>query len=218
MFKLNLFLNIIIIIGLFILDGITGNLLGIFCVIFILLLPKIRGLLLNKDINSSIMYEIFEFILNIYLLFVINRALFDSSINFNNFGVFTYSYTVVRLILVIIILILANLLLVKNNKKEKIVINDLSFGYIILFTSIFGVYFAIKSHPYFGTIISTILCCINVYFCYKLIDELKYGESGLYYSLIISILSLLLGNEILILSFIKIFFTAYCKDKRLFYK
>lgn len=55
-------------------------------------------------------------------------------------------------------------------------------------------------------------------FCYKLIDELKYGESGLYYSLIISILSILLGNEILILSFIKIFFTAYCKDKRLFYK
>lgn len=218
LFKLNLFLNIIIIIGLFILDGLTSNVLGMFCVILILLLPKIRGLLLNKYINSNIIYEIAEFMLNIYLLIVIARALFDISISFNNFEVFTYSYMIIRIIIAIIIILLLNLTLIKNSTKQKLVINNFNFGYIVLFTSIFGIYFALKYQSNFNTFVSIILCCMNVYFCYKLIDELKYGKSGLYYSLLISILSIFLGNEILILSFVKIFYNTYYNDKNLFYK
>ena len=124
---------------------------------------------------------------------------------------------VIRLIITIIILTILNLI-TKEYKKEKINIDELNFGYITLFTSILGVYFAMKNQPYFNTIASIIICALNIYFCYKLIDELKYNKSGLYYSLIIAILSILLGNEILILSFTRIFYISYYKDKRLFYK
>lgn len=218
MFKINLFLNIIIIIAIFILDGITSNLLGIFGVIFVLLLPKIRGFLFNKSINSSKMYEMLEFLLNSYSLFVVARALFDSSINFNNFQVFTYSYIIIRLIVIILILILTNLIMMKNTKGEKIVINNVGFKYIILFISIFSSYFSLKYQTYFNTIISAVLCCLNIYFSCKLTCKLKNDINELHYYIIITVLSILLGNEMMILIIMNFVFTVYYKDKQLFYK
>ena len=132
--KFNLILNFIVVIGLFIVDGFTGSILGLFSVTLLLLFPKIRGILLDKDINSNLMYEILEFLINLYLLVIIGRALFEHSLNFNDFKVFTYSYMIVRLLLINLILLLLNLLLFKsNNIKKKIIIDDINFSYIFLF-------------------------------------------------------------------------------------
>ena len=93
-----------------------------------------------------------------------------------------------------------NLLLFKsNNKKKKIVIDGFNFSYVVLFTSIFGMYFSLTKYSNFNMIVKIILCGLNIYFCFKLINELKYDRSGLYFSLIIAILGILLSNEILIL-------------------
>lgn len=217
--KLNLILNFIIVIGLFIIDGLTGSILGLFSVTLLLLFPKIRGILLDKDINSNLMYEVLEFLVNLYLLVIIGRALFDHSLNFNDFKVFTYSYMIVRLLLINLILLLLNLLLFKsNNKKKKIIIDDLNFSYIVLFAVIFGMYFSITKYSNFSTIVKIILCGLSVYFCFKLIDELKHNKSGMYFALIIAILGILLSNELLILAFIRIFTVTYKRDKIVFNK
>ncbi len=217
--KFNLILNFIVVIGLFIIDGLTGSILGLFSVTLLLLLPKIRGILLDKEINSNFMYEILEFLINIYLIFIILRALFDNSLNFNNFNVFTYNYMVIRLLLINLILLLLNLLLVKsNNKKKKIVIDELNFSYTVLFFSIFGMYFSLTKYSNFSTIVKIILCGLSVYFCFKLINDLKHKESGLYFALMIAILGVLLSNELLILAFIRTFAVTYNRDKVVFNK
>ena len=215
--KLNLILNFIIVIGLFIIDGLTGSILGLFSVTLFLLFPKIRGIVLDKDINSNLMYEILEFFLNLYLLVIIIRALFDHSLNFNDFQVFTYSYMIIRLLLINLILLLLNLLLVKsNNKKKKIDIDDLNFSYIVLFTAIFGMYFSITKYSNLSEIVKMILCGLSIYFSFKLIDDLKHNQSGLYISLMIAILGILLSNELLVLAFIRIFTVTYKRDKIVF--
>ena len=201
MFKINLLLNIIIVIGLFVIDGITSNILGIFNLILIFLLPKMRSILLNKKIYSDISYEILELLINCYLIIIIIRSLFDNSINFNNFEVFTYSYTIIRILIVIIILVLFNLIKQKNKYIKKIYIDDYNFGYIVLFIVIFSSYFAIN------------FCGLNIYFCFKLIIDFNYKQSGLFYSIIISILSIILGNELLILLTIRTFLVTLDKDK-----
>ena len=219
MYKVNFILNFIIVIGLFVIDGITDNVLGLFAVTLFLLFPKIRGILLNKEINSNLMYEMVEFLINLYLLVIIGRALFDHSINFNDFTTFTYSYMIIRLLLINLIILLLNLLLFKsNNKKKKIVIDGFNFSYVVLFTSIFGMYFSLTKYSNFNMIVKIILCGLNIYFCFKLINELKYDRSGLYFSLIIAILGILLSNEILILVFIKFFSLTYNRDKIVFNK
>ena len=219
MYKINLFLNFIVIIGLFIVDGITGSILGLFSVTIFLLFPKIRGILLDKEINSNLMYEFLEFLVNLYLLIIVGRSLFDHSINFDNFKVFTYSYMIIRLLLINFILLLLNLLLVKsNNKKKKIAIDDFNFSYAVLFVSIFGIYFSLTKYSNFSTIVKIIFCGLSIYFCFKLIDELKYGRSGLYFALMIAILGVILSNELLILTFIRFFAVTYNRDKVVFNK
>ncbi len=213
MFKINLLLNIIIVIGLFVIDGITSNILGIFNLILIFLLPKMRSILLNKKIYSDISYEILELLINCYLIIIIIRSLFDNSINFNNFEVFTYSYTIIRILIVIIILVLFNLIKQKNKYIKKIYIDDYNFGYIVLFIAIFSSYFAIKYQQNLNTITSIIFCGLNIYFCFKLIIDFNYKQSGLFYSIIISILSIILGNELLILLTIRTFLVTLDKDK-----
>lgn len=217
--KFNLILNFIVVIGLFIVDGFTGSILGLFSVTLLLLFPKIRGILLDKDINSNLMYEILEFLINLYLLVIIGRALFEHSLNFNDFKVFTYSYMIVRLLLINLILLLLNLLLFKsNNIKKKIIIDDLNFSYIFLFFAIFGMYFSLTKYSNFSTIVKIILCGLSVYFCFTLINELKHKESGLYFALMIAILGVLLSNELLILAFIRTFAVTYNRDKIVFNK
>lgn len=217
--KFNLILNFIVVIGLFIVDGFTGSILGLFSVTLLLLFPKIRGILLDKDINSNLMYEILEFLINLYLLVIIGRALFEHSLNFNDFKVFTYSYMIVRLLLINLILLLLNLLLFKsNNIKKKIIIDDINFSYIVLFFAIFGMYFSLTKYSNFSTIVKIILCGLSVYFCFKLINELKHKESGLYFALMIAILGVLLSNELLILAFIRTFAVTYNRDKIVFNK
>ena len=217
--KFNLILNFIVVIGLFIVDGFTGSILGLFSVTLLLLFPKIRGILLDKDINSNLMYEILEFLINLYLLVIIGRALFEHSLNFNDFKVFTYSYMIVRLLLINLILLLLNLLLFKsNNIKKKIIIDDLNFSYIVLFFAIFGMYFSLTKYSNFSTIVKIILCGLSVYFCFTLINELKHKESGLYFALMIAILGVLLSNELLILAFIRTFAVTYNRDKVVFNK
>lgn len=217
--KFNLILNFIVVIGLFIVDGFTGSILGLFSVTLLLLFPKIRGILLDKDINSNLMYEILEFLINLYLLVIIGRALFEHSLNFNDFKVFTYSYMIVRLLLLNLILLLLNLLLFKsNNIKKKIIIDDINFSYIVLFFAIFGMYFSLTKYSNFSTIVKIILCGLSVYFCFTLINELKHKESGLYFALMIAILGVLLSNELLILAFIRTFAVTYNRDKIVFNK
>ena len=217
--KFNLILNFIVVIGLFIVDGFTGSILGLFSVTLLLLFPKIRGILLDKDINSNLMYEILEFLINLYLLVIIGRALFEHSLNFNDFKVFTYSYMIVRLLLLNLILLLLNLLLFKsNNIKKKIIIDDINFSYIFLFFAIFGMYFSLTKYSNFSTIVKIILCGLSVYFCFTLINELKHKESGLYFALMIAILGVLLSNELLILAFIITFAVTYNRDKIVFNK
>ena len=217
--KFNLILNFIIVVGLFIVDGFTGSILGLFSVTLFLLFPKIRGIMLDKAINSNLMYEILEFLINLYLLVIIGRALFDNSINFSDFTVFTYSYMIVRLLLINLILLLLNLLLLKsNNIKKKIVIDDINFSYIILLTAIFGMYFSLTKYSNFSTIVILILCGLSIYFCFKLIDDLKHNESGLYFALMIAVLGILLSNELLILAFIRTFAVTYKRDKIVFNK
>lgn len=217
--KFNLILNFIVVIGLFIVDGFTGSILGLFSVTLLLLFPKIRGILLDKDINSNLMYEILEFLINLYLLVIIGRALFEHSLNFNDFKVFTYSYMIVRLLLINLILLLLNLLLFKsNNIKKKIIIDDINFSYIFLFFAIFGMYFSLTKYSNFSTIVKIILCGLSVYFCFTLINELKHKESGLYFALMIAILGVLLSNELLILAFIRTFAVTYNRDKVVFNK
>lgn len=217
--KFNLILNFIVVIGLFIVDGFTGSILGLFSVTLLLLFPKIRGILLDKDINSNLMYEILEFLINLYLLVIIGRALFEHSLNFNDFKVFTYSYMIVRLLLINLILLLLNLLLFKsNNIKKKIIIDDLNFSYIFLFFAIFGMYFSLTKYSNFSTIVKIILCGLSVYFCFTLINELKHKESGLYFALMIAILGVLLSNELLILAFMRTFAVTYNRDKVVFNK
>lgn len=217
--KFNLILNFIVVIGLFIVDGFTGSILGLFSVTLLLLFPKIRGILLDKDINSNLMYEILEFLINLYLLVIIGRALFEHSLNFNDFKVFTYSYMIVRLLLINLILLLLNLLLFKsNNIKKKIIIDDINFSYIVLFFAIFGMYFSLTKYSNFSTIVKIILCGLSVYFCFKLINELKHKESGLYFALMIAILGVLLSNELLILAFMRTFAVTYNRDKVVFNK
>ena len=217
--KFNLILNFIVVIGLFIVDGFTGSILGLFSVTLLLLFPKIRGILLDKDINSNLMYEILEFLINLYLLVIIGRALFEHSLNFNDFKVFTYSYMIVRLLLINLILLLLNLLLFKsNNIKKKIIIDDINFSYIFLFFAIFGMYFSLTKYSNFSTIVKIILCGLSVYFCFTLINELKHKESGLYFALMIAILGVLLSNELLILAFIRTFAVTYNRDKIVFNK
>lgn len=217
--KFNLILNFIVVIGLFIVDGFTGSILGLFSVTLLLLFPKIRGILLDKDVNSNLMYEILEFLINLYLLVIIGRALFDHSLNFNDFKVFTYSYMIVRLLLINLILLLLNLLLFKsNNIKKKIIIDDINFSYIFLFFAIFGMYFSLTKYSNFSTIVKIILCGLSVYFCFTLINELKHKESGLYFALMIAILGVLLSNELLILAFIRTFAVTYNRDKIVFNK
>mgnify|MGYP001862900911 FL=1 len=217
--KFNLILNFIVVIGLFIVDGFTGSILGLFSVTLLLLFPKIRGILLDKDINSNLMYEILEFLINLYLLVIIGRALFEHSLNFNDFKVFTYSYMIVRLLLLNLILLLLNLLLFKsNNIKKKIIIDDINFSYIFLFFAIFGMYFSLTKYSNFSTIVKIILCGLSVYFCFTLINELKHKESGLYFALMIAILGVLLSNELLILAFIRTFAVTYNRDKIVFNK
>lgn len=217
--KFNLILNFIVVIGLFIVDGFTGSILELFSVTLLLLFPKIRGILLDKDINSNLMYEILEFLINLYLLVIIGRALFEHSLNFNDFKVFTYSYMIVRLLLLNLILLLLNLLLFKsNNIKKKIIIDDINFSYIFLFFAIFGMYFSLTKYSNFSTIVKIILCGLSVYFCFTLINELKHKESGLYFALMIAILGVLLSNELLILAFIRTFAVTYNRDKIVFNK
>ena len=217
--KFNLILNFIVVSGLFIVDGFTGSILGLFSVTLLLLFPKIRGILLDKDINSNLMYEILEFLINLYLLVIIGRALFEHSLNFNDFKVFTYSYMIVRLLLLNLILLLLNLLLFKsNNIKKKIIIDDINFSYIFLFFAIFGMYFSLTKYSNFSTIVKIILCGLSVYFCFTLINELKHKESGLYFALMIAILGVLLSNELLILAFIRTFAVTYNRDKIVFNK
>ncbi len=213
MFKLNLILNVIIVIGLFIIDGFTSNVLGLFGLILILLLPKIRGLLFNKKIKTNMIYEICELLLNIYLLIIIFRSLFDNTISQNNFVVYSYPYIVVRIVVLILILIIFNLLLWKSDNLKKIDIDDYNFSYVILFISIFNIYFALKYQQHFNSLVSVILCSLNIYFCYKLIDDLNYKQSGLFYSIMISILGILNGNEILLIVCIRSFIMTYNKYK-----
>ena len=217
--KLNLILNFIIVIGLFIIDGLTGSILGLFSITIFLLFPKIRGILLDKDINSNLMYEILEFLTNLYLLIIIGRALFDHSLNFNNFQAFTYSYMIIRLLLINLILLLLNLLLSKsNNQSKKIVIEDLNFSYIVLFTAIFGMYFSLTKYSNLSEIVKMILCGLSIYFSFKLIDDLKHNESGLYFALMIAVLGMFLSNELLLLAFIRTFALTYKRDKIVFKK
>ena len=219
MYRVNLILNFIIIIGLFIIDGLTGSILGLFSITIFLLFPKIRGILLDQDINSNLMYEILEFLTNLYLLIIIGRALFDHSLNFNNFQAFAYSYMIIRLLLINLILLLLNLLLSKsNNKKKKIVIDDLNFSYIVLFTAIFGMYFSLTKYSNLSEIVKMILCGLSIYFSFKLIDDLKHNESGLCFALMIAVLGMFLSNELLLLAFIRTFAVTYKRDKIVFKK
>ena len=212
--KFNLILNFIVVIGLFIIDGLTGSILGLFSIVLLLLLPKIRGILLDKEINSNFMYEILEFLINIYLIFIILRALFDNSLNFNNFNVFTYNYMVIRLLLINLLLILLNLLLVKNhNIKNKINVDDFKFGYGIFFISLLGMYFSFTRYSNFNMIVKLIFCILSIYFYFKLFESLKYKESGFFFALMIAILGILLSNELLILGFIRFFAVTYKHDK-----
>ena len=110
--------------------------------------------------------------------------------------------------------LLLNLLLVKsNNKKKKIVIDELNFSYIVLFTVIFGMYFSFTKYSNLSEIVKIILCGLSIYFSFKLIDDLKHNQSSLYISLMIAILGILLSNELLLLAFIRIFAVTYKHDK-----
>lgn len=217
--KLNLILSSISIFALLFLSYIiSSGTLQLFILILALSFYKIRHFIFNKTSYTNYWYEITEFILNMYLLIVICRALFDPSINFNNYEIMMYNYIVIRIIYIIFILLFMNLLLIKskNNKINKLSDNSYNYSLIslVIGTSILNL--ITKAIINYGNIYNIFILAINliiIILCYKIITYFKDNNKDIVYlSVIIGILSILINNFIIILLPLSIIYNKYQKD------
>ncbi len=212
MFRINFLLNILILLGIFIVDAFTQNILMLFSIFLFLLFPKIRGIVLNKKVKTNLIYELIEFILNLFLIIILLRSLFDPTINIDNLSAFSYSYVVIRVLICIVILFIMNLLLhFGQNKEKKLIENKMFIVYLMLYISIFSIYF------HFSSIISFLLICVNIGCCFYIINKIRREESIALFVIIVCLIGVFLSNEILILFAINLVGTKYFEGKKIFY-
>ncbi len=213
MYRINTFLNIIIIMALLALSYLSETIdLEIFIFVLCLSFPKIRHLIFRKPVITNLFYEITETIINLYLIVIITRAIFDPVINFNHYEVMMYSYFTLRLIYIILILIFMNLLLMKTKTYNINLSTTSKYNYIFTFFALglsilnFGL-----SRTY--SMINILFSIIIIICLFKLLISIRENnDDTLFLSIVIGILSILVHNPILVLLPLSISYNKYQND------
>lgn len=212
MYKLNCLFTILLIPLVVLIDIIIGSNTVIYYIPLLLLLPKFRSLVFNKEIKVNFFNELVECLINIYLIFILIKGL-NIGYDYLKGSYVNNLYLVNRFMVLIYILIIQNLLYkkIKSTNIDYLVVTDKIFYILAAIISSIIAYFKFK---YNTSLISLIWIVCLILSSFKLVIE-KNDKYQLFYASVLASAGIYFSSGILLLPLIRISIIKYRNNSKL---